>query len=1151
MNTMRYIFFICIAFLQQLYTYSQHSIHQQELEYYNQLGIPEQLYETQNNTPQIIQQRGGCTPNKIVYGWHPYWSNGLQNNYQWNLLTHLSFFSYEVNSTNGNAISTHGWSTAQAITDALNNGLKVTLTVTLFSDHATFLTNNTSKQTLINNLISLVQSRGAHGVCIDFEGIPASQKNNFTNFMISLSNQMHTAIPNSEVSTVLYAVDWNNVFDMPAMAPYVDLFIIMGYDYYWSGSSNAGPNDPLFHFGSSYNYTLSKSVTYYLNQGCPANKLVLGLPYYGREWPTTTNTPGATTTGSGVSRTYRYVKDNSSGFYTSANQGSDAASRSTYYIFNNSGWRQCFITEENDMRERLDFIRKRGIAGMGIWALGYDNGYTDFWDAIADYMTNCYQTPCNDVLYDIGGGPQKNYYDNENYTFTFAPPNATSITLSFSSFNIAVGDNLYIYDGPSTASPQFTGSPFSGTTIPQTLTSSSGAITFRFTSNGATTAPGWNATYSCVIDNIAPVTAINTTSGWETQNFNAQFNDSDNNGGSGLDICFWQALDNNGNEWRANASHGFFNDNFNTTIHPEWTQQTGSWSINTSRLNMPVETEQNSNIYALLTQNNSATYLYHWQMNIGGTGNNRRAGMHFFCDNPSLTNRGNSYFVFYRADNNKCQIYKVTNDVFTLMTDDNVTINPNTWYDCKVTYNPLTGKIKAYLNNVLVSQWTDPQPLQAGNSISLRSGGTNVLYDDVKVWKSHAPNSNELITLGNSSAMIRYQNNGINNPSCRIKSLAKDIAENWSTDATLNVNIDWTQPFAPTILNDGLFSDIDTFNINTEISGNWTTASDIHSGISYYEYCVGTAPSDSNIVAWINNGINTAFTYTGLNLTYNQMYYITVRATNAAGLKSPLFSSNGQYLAPLIQPATAAFTQQSNIVCLHDSLQLINSSQNANAWLWQIPGGSPATSTLQHPKVFFPLAGTYPVTLIAYSPGGNDTLTQNINITYQLPPQINFTVNDTVLYFPNPFLAITNYTQNATNYNWNFGDGNSSNDVSPWHIYNQTGIFTLTLIAANNFCPADTRQIVIYVNSPIGFSDISASDKFNIYPNPTNGALYIEYVDNVNFNTGCKIEDITGKTVYTSVITTPKSFLNLYNLPDGLYFITLGKNYRTKFTIQK
>ena len=49
-------------------------------------------------------------------------------------------------------------------------------------------------------------------------------------------------------------------FDFSAMEPHVDHYIIMGYAYYYQGSSNTGPCDPLYRFGSNYNYTLSKAL---------------------------------------------------------------------------------------------------------------------------------------------------------------------------------------------------------------------------------------------------------------------------------------------------------------------------------------------------------------------------------------------------------------------------------------------------------------------------------------------------------------------------------------------------------------------------------------------------------------------------------------------------------------------------------------------------------------------------------------------------------------------------------------------------------------------------------------------------------------------------------------------------------------------------
>lgn len=61
------------------------------------------------------------------------------NNYDWDLLSDLSYFSYEVDAATGNAVSTHGWATANVIDVAKSNGVRVNLCVTLFSNHATFL----------------------------------------------------------------------------------------------------------------------------------------------------------------------------------------------------------------------------------------------------------------------------------------------------------------------------------------------------------------------------------------------------------------------------------------------------------------------------------------------------------------------------------------------------------------------------------------------------------------------------------------------------------------------------------------------------------------------------------------------------------------------------------------------------------------------------------------------------------------------------------------------------------------------------------------------------------------------------------------------------------------------------------------------------
>ncbi len=245
--------------------------------YWDSLRISEGAANTNVNTLEV---QGACTLNKRVFGWHPYWVGTVYNNYQWNLLSDLCYFDYEVSPTTGNNTNaSYNWMGSGAVTAAIANGVDVHICATLFSSHSTFLSSPTAQSTFINNIIADLQARGGKGVNIDFEGMAASNSAAFTAFMQNLSTQLHAAIPGSEVSMALYAVDWSNVFDIPNLTPSVDLFIIMGYDYYWSGSSTAGPDDPLYNFETSYNRTLTRSITFYLAQGMPENKLLLGLPY--------------------------------------------------------------------------------------------------------------------------------------------------------------------------------------------------------------------------------------------------------------------------------------------------------------------------------------------------------------------------------------------------------------------------------------------------------------------------------------------------------------------------------------------------------------------------------------------------------------------------------------------------------------------------------------------------------------------------------------------------------------------------------------------------------------------------------------------------------------------------------------------------------
>lgn len=134
------------------------------------------------------------------------------------------------------------------------------------------------------------------------------------------------------------------------------------------------------------------------------------------------------------------------------------------------------------------------------------------WSNSANFTTTALPPVCGGNYIDQGG-PTGNYLNNENSPITIFPSvTGEVVTVTFTSFNTQVNsDALYVYDGPSTASPLISsGNPagtvpgglaggYWGTAIPGPFTSShpSGTLTFVFISNGSQNNPGWIANVTC------------------------------------------------------------------------------------------------------------------------------------------------------------------------------------------------------------------------------------------------------------------------------------------------------------------------------------------------------------------------------------------------------------------------------------------------------------------------------------------------------------------------------------------------------------------------------------------------------------------------------------------------------------------------------
>lgn len=371
------LFFIPLAVCAQ-------SIHEEQNRHYSQFKYDdEQAFDLLSGYKNLQKShlRTSATNailQKKVFGFNPYWVGTAYNAYDYSLLSTVAYFSYEVNPQTGGYTTIHSWKTTDLVPLAQSKGVKVVLTVTNFGNTAntTLLNSLKARNVLIDSLVTLVKSRNANGINIDFESVPGAVKDSLSKFIRDLSLKMKTTIPNAVLSIDLPAVDWNNAFDVKAMLPYVDDFLIMGYDYYYAGSTTAGPVSPLNNSQTFGSLSVTKSVDDYLAKGISPNKLILAVPYYGRSWATTSDQLGATTSSTiaSTSKVFSTAKTEA----TQYGRRWNADVSNPYYVYQNNGqWYQAWYDDFESLSLKYKMLNAKGLAGAGIWALSYDGDQPD------------------------------------------------------------------------------------------------------------------------------------------------------------------------------------------------------------------------------------------------------------------------------------------------------------------------------------------------------------------------------------------------------------------------------------------------------------------------------------------------------------------------------------------------------------------------------------------------------------------------------------------------------------------------------------------------------------------------------------------------------------------------------------------------------
>lgn len=140
------------------------------------------------------------------------------------------------------------------------------------------LNSNELQQTLINNILNLIKTKGYYGVVVDFERISPENREKYNNFLRKLVDALH---PNYIVATALapktYDVttgSWHGAHDYKSHGEIVDFVIIMTYEWGWSGGPPMAVA-PINEVRKVINYAVSV---------IPPNKIMMGMPLYGYDW---------------------------------------------------------------------------------------------------------------------------------------------------------------------------------------------------------------------------------------------------------------------------------------------------------------------------------------------------------------------------------------------------------------------------------------------------------------------------------------------------------------------------------------------------------------------------------------------------------------------------------------------------------------------------------------------------------------------------------------------------------------------------------------------------------------------------------------------------------------------------------------------------
>ena len=236
-----------------------------------------------------------------------------------------------------------------------------------------FLASRAAQNVFIARMLAYASIYGFDGINIDFENIANSDAAALTEFV-----RLFTAAGQSMglVMTIdiMIPSNWSKCYERDKLAEIVDYIAVMTYDEHWRTSPKAGSTASLPWVRSAVANTL-KDV--------PAEKLLLGIPLYTREWEETPLPKGRTSLKSkALSMTSVDLRIEENKAVTKWLSGSEQ----NFVQFQKGGKSyKIWIEDKSSVALRMDLVIKHGLAGAAFWRKGFEK--PEIWELVESKTT--------------------------------------------------------------------------------------------------------------------------------------------------------------------------------------------------------------------------------------------------------------------------------------------------------------------------------------------------------------------------------------------------------------------------------------------------------------------------------------------------------------------------------------------------------------------------------------------------------------------------------------------------------------------------------------------------------------------------------------------------------------------------------------------